>query len=100
MKFAKGSGQNYTEEIFRIVKFIRRTPRHVYELDDLKDTLIEGQFYGEEHTPVHVTKRSVYKIDIILDKRHRYGILEYLLHWKGYRRCFDSWVLATSVKNI
>ena len=27
MKFAKGSEQNYTDEIFRIVKVIRRTPR-------------------------------------------------------------------------
>jgi len=38
-KFAKGSEQNYTDEIFRIVKFIRRTPRPVYELEDLNGTL-------------------------------------------------------------
>jgi len=41
MKFAKGSEQNYTNEIFRIVKVIRRTPRPVYELEDLNGTLIE-----------------------------------------------------------
>ena len=29
MKFAKGSEQNYTDEIFRIEKFIHRTPRPV-----------------------------------------------------------------------
>ena len=69
MKFAKGSEQIYTDKIFRIVKVIRRTPRSVYELDDLNGTLIEGQFYGEELTPVRVTKRSVYKIDKILNKR-------------------------------
>jgi len=44
MKLAKGSEQNYTDEIFRIVKVIPRTPRPVYELEDLKGTLIEGQF--------------------------------------------------------
>ena len=54
----------------------------------------------EELTPVGVTKRSVYKIDKILEKRYRKGILEYLFHWKGYRRDFDSWVPAASVKNI
>ena len=43
-KFAKGSEQNYTDKIFRIVKVIRRTPRPVYELEDLNGTLIEGQF--------------------------------------------------------
>ena len=44
MKFAKRSERNYTDEIYRIVKLIRRTARTVYELEDLNDTLIEGQF--------------------------------------------------------
>ena len=99
MKFAKGSEQNYSDEIFRIVKVIRRTPWPVYELEDLNGMLIEGQFYGEELTPVRVTKRSVYKIDKILNIWYRNGILEYLVHWNGYRSDFDSWVHAASVKN-
>ena len=65
IKFAKGSEQNYTDEIFRIVKVIPRTPRPVYELEDLNGTLTEEQFYVEELTPVRITKRSVYKIDKI-----------------------------------
>ena len=36
--------------------------------------------------PVRVTKRSVCKIDEILDKRYRNLILEYFVHWKGYRK--------------
>ena len=61
------SEQNYTDEIFRIVKVIIRTPRPVYELEDLNGTLIKRQFYVEL-TPVRVTKRRVYKIDKILGK--------------------------------
>ena len=76
MKFEKGSEQNYTDEIFKIVTNIRRTPRPVYELEDLNGTLIEEQFYGEELTPVRVTKRSVYKRNKIVKKRYRDGILE------------------------
>ena len=49
MKFAKESEQNYTDEIFRIVKVIRRKPGAVYELEDLNRTLIEGQFTRSLH---------------------------------------------------
>jgi hypothetical protein len=35
IKFAKGGEQNYTTEVFRIIKVIRRKPRPVYELEDL-----------------------------------------------------------------
>jgi len=69
-------------------------------LDDLNGTLIEGQFYGEELSPVRITKLSVYKINKILDKRYRNGILEYIVHWKGYRSDFDSWIPLASLKNI
>jgi hypothetical protein len=40
-RFAKGAEQNYTTEIFQIKNVIYRTPRPVYELEDLNETLIE-----------------------------------------------------------
>ena len=83
MKFAKGGEQTFSTEIFRVTKFIEREPRPVYELEDLNNTPIEGQFYAEELTPVRVTEQTAYKIDKILDKRVRRGIREYLVQWKG-----------------
>jgi hypothetical protein len=82
MRFAKWGEQNYTE-IF-IKKVIYRSPRPVYEVEDLNKTLIEGQFYGEELSPVRISESNEYKIDKILDKRVRRGIREYLVRWKGY----------------
>ena len=74
MNFAKGAEQNFSTEIFRIAKVIERRPRPLYELKDLNDTPIDGQFYQEELTPVRVTRRTVYKIDKILDKRIRVAV--------------------------
>jgi len=84
MKFAKGGKQNFSTEVFRIKKVIGSRPRPVYELQDLNKTPTEGQFYGEEQTPVRISKETIYKIDKILDKGIRRGIREYLVRWQCY----------------
>ena len=100
MNFAKGAEHNFSQEIFQIYKAIKMTPRPLYELEDLNKTPIEGQFYQEELTPVRIRKQTVYKIDKILDKRVRHGIREYLVRWQGYNKDFDTWIPASSVRNI
>jgi hypothetical protein len=100
MKFAKGGEQNYTTNVFRIIKVICRTPRPVYELEDLNRKVIDGQFYNEELTPLRITKRTTIKINKILSTRVRRGIREYLVRWKGYGPDFNRWINAASVKNI
>ena len=100
MKFAKGGEQNYTTEVFRIIKVIRRTPRLVYELKVLNQKVIDGQFFNEELTPVRITKRTTFQIDKILATRVKRGIWEYLVRWRGYGPDLDSWINAASVKNI
>ena len=56
---------------------IPRTPRPVYELEDLKHQPIDGSFYTEELTPVVVTKQTQFKIDKILSTRVRRGIKDH-----------------------
>jgi len=46
--FAKGYEQTFSTEIFKVVKVITRVPQPVYELSDLQDRSIEGQFYSYE----------------------------------------------------
>jgi len=62
MNFAKSGEQNYTTEIYKIRNVVYRTPRPVFELEDLRGQEIEGQFYSEELVPVRITKQTTYKI--------------------------------------
>jgi len=100
MKFAKRVEQNLSTEVFRITKVIERRPRPSYELEDLNKTPIEGQFYGEELTPARISKQTTFKIDKIKDKRVGRGIKEYHVRWRGYSKDFDSWIPASSVKDM
>jgi hypothetical protein len=100
MRFAKSADQNYSTDIFQISKVIKRQPRPLYEIHDLNDTPIDGQFYQDELLPVRISKQTVYKIDKIIGRRTKHGIRELLVRWKGYPQSFNSWIPASSVKNI
>ena len=100
MKFSIGDEQNYTTEMFRIIKVICRTPRKLYELEDLNGKVVDREFYGEELTHVRISERTKFQIDKILRTRIRCGIREYLVRWKGYGPDCDNWINVTSVKNI
>ena len=92
--------QNFSTEIFPIFKVIHRTPRSVYELQNLNRKVIDGQFYEEELTPVHITKQTQFQIDKILATRRRRGIKQHLVLWKGYNKDFNSSIPASDIQKI
>ena len=98
MPFAMVFEQNCTLAMFRISKVLRRSPRPVYELEDLRGDSIDRQFYAEELPPLRITKRTKYLVDKILDTRVRRGIRVHLVRWKGYRHAFESSIPASDIR--
>jgi hypothetical protein len=50
-KFEKGGERNYTTEIFRIHKVVRKIRRPEYELEDLLGKIIEGSVMRKNSGP-------------------------------------------------
>jgi len=69
---------------------IRRTPRPVYELDDINKILIDAQFYEKGFTPVRSTKQTQFQIDKIVATR----VKEHPVWWRGFSSDFDRWIPA------
>jgi len=47
MQLAKGLEQNWTLEVFKVSKVLRRSPRHLYEVEDLRGESIDRDFYAK-----------------------------------------------------
>ena len=87
-------------EIFRVAKIIQRVPQPVYELTDLQDRPIEGQFYNYELVKVTVTPQTEFEIDKIVRTRNKNGIKQHFVTWRGYDENFNSWINSTDIKKI
>jgi hypothetical protein len=98
--FARGYEQTFSTEIFRFVKVIQRIPQPVYELSDLQDRPIEGQFYNYDLVKVTILPESEFQIDKIVRSRNQGGIKQHLVKWKGYDEAFNSWVNVSDIKKI
>jgi len=88
--FAKGYEQTFSTEIFKDVKVITRVPHPVYELSNLQDRSIEGQFYSYELGKVTVSPETAFQIDKIVRTRNKNGIIQHFVKWKDYEKSFNS----------
>ena len=100
MQFAMGYEQNFSKEIFHVVKVVPRVPQPVYEMSDLQNRPIEGQFYNYELAKVVVSPQTEFEIDKILRTRNRNDIKQLFVKWKGYDKTFNSWVNSWDIKNV
>lgn len=100
--FEKGAEKSWSDEIFKIVKVLRRQDLFIYELSDLQDEPIEGFFYPEELSVVHKERveQEEFKIDKIIRSKGKGSKKQYLVSWVGYPEKFNSWIPASDLKPV
>ena len=96
--FEKSYLPNFTEEMFTVYKQIaRQVP--VYQLKDDAGEILEGTFYESEIQKI--TKNDdIYRVEKVLRKRKRKGVVEYFVKWKGYPDKFNSWVSEGDISKL
>ena len=90
--FDKPSGNiKWSEELFKIYK-INRSNVITYQLKDINDDIIKGQFYEKE---LQLTKNITgeYVIEIILKTKGN----QMYVKWRGYSNNFNSWIDKNTV---
>ena len=72
----------------------------VYKLKDDAGEILDGTFYEPELQKI-IKNDDVYRVEKILRKRKRKGVVEYLVRWKGYEDPkFDSWVQESDILKL
>ena len=97
--FRKGYEQTYTDEFFKIVECIPRSPP-VYKLQDIVGEDINGTFYSQELQKVIIDKAKVFKIEKILKTKKQKGMTMCLVSWRGWPDKYDSWVPKNEIVDI
>ena len=96
--FEKSYLPNFTEEIFTVYKrMVRQVP--VYKLKDDAGEILDGTFYEKELQKV-LKNDDVYRVEKVLRKRKRKGMIEYFVKWKGYPDRFNSWVNESDISKL
>ena len=96
--FEKSYLPNFTKEMFTIYKrFGRQVP--VYKLKDDAGEILDGTFYEAELQKV-IKEDDVYRVEKVLRKRKRKGLVEYFVKWKGYSDKFNSWVAESDISKL
>jgi len=98
--FAKGYETNFSKELFVVDRVYGSFPLPLYVLRDTKGKEIVGRFYEHELQKVIVRPDHLYRIDKILDTKGRGRSKRHFVKWQGYGDEFNSWVLASELKQV
>lgn len=98
-QFEKGYVQNWSDEIFHVVRVLKRSVP-VYVIADLNNEEISGTFYGYELQHVQVNVNTAFRVHKILETRGRGRTREVFVKWRGYPESFNSWIPAANIVKL
>jgi hypothetical protein len=98
-KFAKGYRPNWTFEMFKVKKVVRRNPI-VYIIEDLEGEEIKGLWYSEELQRVSSDESTTFRIEEILKTRGTGAKKQVFVKWQGYPSKFNSWVFSKDLQDL
>jgi len=89
--FAKGTEQNFTDEVFTI-KRIKLSDPIMYYVEDIDHEDVLGGFYEKELTRVKKDDQAFWDVEKVIKTRTRDGVKEYFVKWRGYDSKHNSCV--------
>jgi hypothetical protein len=100
--FTREYDETWTGEVFKIGSRFLRDDLPIYRLRDYYGQEdIVGTFYESELQKVQMKEDALWKVEKVLRQRTKKGVgKEYLVRWMHWPKKYDSWVKASSVKNI
>ena len=93
--FEKGYAQNWSEEIFTVLRrYNRGVP--LYTIKDSNNEPLRGRFY--EFELQKVTPPEYYIVEEIIKTRGKGEKKEFFVKWRGYPASANSWIKASDVE--
>ena len=98
--FKKNFDQNWSDEVFRVIKIDTSTTPTMYVLEDMNKEVIVGKFYKQKLQDIGKTPPEVFRIEKVLKTKGIGKYKQHLVKWVGYDNSHNTWVPASSlIKN-
>jgi hypothetical protein len=92
--FKKNFDQNWSDEVFRVIKIDTSVNPSMYVIEDMDKQIIVGKFYKEELQDIGNTPPEVFRIEKIIKTKGIGKHKQHWVKWVGYNNTHNSWVSA------
>jgi transposase InsO family protein len=98
-RFARGYEQQFSDEIYTVTDINRRMGVPMYKLvsDDTGEEILGGWYIGELQL---VGNADVFRVEKVLKRRRRKGVVEIFVKWIGFGDRHNSWIKDSDIARI